>query len=173
MNRRHNFLVASLLLALCCAPHIALAWNSPGHMIVALIAYDQLDPATKAKAVELLREHPRFSSHFQGEMPREIQRKGDREKDEWVFAHAATWPDQVRDAKGGVNHQDVTEFHRPWWHFIDEPIFLNDDERQQLQSQVRVNLRRDPPEDRDDKDMNILQAIKNSKRIVADKTESK
>ncbi len=172
MSLRRLFAAASLSLAIFVTPHVAIAWNSPGHMIVALIAYDQLDPATKAKAVALLRDHPRFSAHFQGEMPREIQKKGEREKDEWVFAHAATWPDQVRDAKGGVNHQDVTEFHRPWWHFIDEPVYLNDEERQKLQGQVRVNLKREPPEDRDDKDMNILQAIKNAKRIIADKSES-
>jgi hypothetical protein len=172
MSLRRLFAMASISLATFATPLVALAWNSPGHIIVALIAYDQLDPATKAKAVALLREHPRFNAHFQGEMPREIQRKGEHEKDEWVFAHAATWPDQVRDAKGGVNHQDVTEFHRPWWHFIDEPVFLNNQERKELQGQVRVNLRREPPEDRDDKDMNIIQALKNSKRIISDKSES-
>jgi hypothetical protein len=123
--------------------------------------------------VELLREHPRFSEHFQGEMPREVSKAGAQAKDEWVFAHAATWPDQVRDTKGGVNHQDVTQYHRPWWHFIDEPVYLNDGERRQLQGEIKVNLRRDLPQDPDDKDMNIVQALKNSIRIVGDKNESK
>jgi hypothetical protein len=173
MQLRYRLSIAALLIGCLLPCSVAVAWNSPGHMIVALIAYDQLDPATRAKAVELLREHPRFSEHFQGEMPREVSKAGQAAKDEWVFAHAATWPDQVRDAKGGVNHQDVTQFHRPWWHFIDEPVYLNDDERRQLQGEIKVNLRRELPQDPDDKDMNIVQALKNSIRIVGDKSESK
>jgi hypothetical protein len=144
-------------------------WNSPGHMIIALIAYDQLKPATRAKAMELVRAHPRFDDHFQSTMPREVSRGDAIEKDQWLFAHAATWPDQVRDSKGGVNRQDVSQFSRTWWHFVNEPIFLNDDERRQLQNEIRVNRRRDPPEDTDDTNMNIIQALKNSAKIIRDK----
>ncbi len=173
MSLRRLLLVAGLFICSAASPSIGVAWNSPGHIIVALIAYDQLDPATQAKAVELLRAHPRFSAHFQGDMPREISRGDQRDKDEWVFVHAATWPDQVRDAKRGVNHQDVAQFSRPWWHFIDEPVFLNEAERRQLRGEIHINLRREPPQDSDDKNMNIIQALKNSERIVADKNESK
>src|SRR5882757_4152977 len=146
MQLRYQLSIAALVIG-CLQPlSVAVAWNSPGHMIVALIAYDQLDPATRAKAIELLREHPRFSEHFQGIMPREVARGDQRDKDQWVFAHAATWPDQVRDAKEGVNHQDVTQYNRPWWHFVDEPVYLNDEERKQLQGEITVNRRRDPPQ---------------------------
>lgn len=151
-------------------PSTAFGWNSPGHRIIALIAYDQLDLAVRSKAVELLRSHPRFSQHFQSEMPREIAR-GDRSRqDEWIFAHAATWPDQVRSAKGGVDHQDVSHFNRPWWHFVNEPIFLNDDERQKMQSEIRANHRRDPPQEDDEPNMNVIQALKNSSRVLRDNT---
>ena len=143
-------------------------------MIVALIAYDQLDPATTSESRGVAARASAIQRAFsRRDAARSFTRLMTREKDEWVFAHAATWPDQVRDAKGGVNHQDVTEFHRPWWHFIDEPVYLNDEERQNCKARCDVNLRRDPPEDRDDKDMNIIQALKNSKRIVGDKSESK
>src|SRR3954451_1546717 len=80
-----------------------LAWNSPGHMIIALIAYDQLDDATRTKAVELIRSHPRFHDHFQRAMPNEVSRLNKQEQDEWLCAYAATWPDQVREAKFGVD----------------------------------------------------------------------
>lgn len=173
MNHRLLLCVSVLICGLFAIPSGAVAWNSPGHIIVALITYDQLDPAVRTKAVDLLRAHPRFSEHFQGEMPREVSRGDEREKDEWVFAHAATWPDQVRDAKGGVNHQDVSDYNRPWWHFVNEPVFLNDKEREQLQREIRVNRRREPPEDSDDKNMNIIQALKNSERIVGDKNQPK
>jgi hypothetical protein len=136
---------------------------------VALIAYDQLDPAVREKAVALLRAHPRFRDHFESAMPREVSRGDKRDKDQWVFAHAATWPDQVRDAKGGVDHQDVSQFSRPWWHFINEPVFLNDEERRQLLPELHTNRRRDPPQDQDDKNMNVIQALKNSIAIVQDK----
>ncbi len=173
MRRPSRFVFASFLCGLYVLPTAALAWNSPGHMIVALIAYDQLEPATRTKAVELLRNHPRFQEHFESAMPREIQRGDDRDQDQWIFAHAATWPDQVRDSKGGVNHQDVSQYNRPYWHFINEPIFLNADEQRQLQGEVRVNRRRDPPQDSDDTNMNIIQSLKNSAHIVRDPSEPK
>ena len=150
-----------------------LAWNSPGHEIIALIAYEHLDDATRAKAVELLRAHPRFHDHFESFMPREISRGDVRDQDRWLFAHAATWPDLVRSAKGAVNRQDVSEYSRTWWHFINEPVFLNDDERRQLEREIKVNRRREPPQSDDDEFMNIVQAIKNSARIVRDTSAPK
>jgi hypothetical protein len=145
-----------------------MAWNSAGHMIIALAAYEHLDDATRAKAVALLRAHPRFNDHFQSYMPREILRGEVREQDRWLFAHASTWADLVRDSKGAINRQDVTQYNRPWWHFINDPVFLNEDERRQLAREIRVNRRREPPPERDDENMNIVQAIKNSTRIIRD-----
>jgi hypothetical protein len=137
-------------------------------MIVALIAFDQMDPVTKAKAIALLRAHPRFDDHFQRVMRREVSRGDNRIQEEWLFAYAGTWPDQVRSPSGAVNHEDVSRFNRPYWHYINEPIFLNDDERRQLEPKLRINRRRQPPQDPDDPDMNIIQAVKNSSRIVGD-----
>jgi hypothetical protein len=79
----------------------------------------------------------------------------------------------VRDAKGAVNRQDVSAYSRPWWHFINEPVFLNDEERHQLERQIKVNRRREPPQSDDDEFMNIVQAIKNSARIVRDTSAPK
>jgi hypothetical protein len=67
-----------------------------------------------------------------------------------------------------VDRQDVSAYSRPWWHFIDEPVFLNDEERRQLEREIKVNRRREPPQSDDDEYMNIVQAIKNSARIVRD-----
>jgi S1/P1 Nuclease len=172
MHRSVRLLIGSV----CCMNFLcsaAMAWNSPGHMIIALLAYDQMDDATRAKAMELIHAHPRFHDHFQSFMPREISRGDEKEKDQWFFAHASTWPDLVRDSKGAVNRQDVSEFSRPWWHFIDEPVFLNDEERRQLERGIHMNLRRDPPKDGDDENMNIIQAVKNSARIVGDSSAPK
>ncbi|MCI0333635.1 MAG: S1/P1 nuclease [Planctomycetes bacterium] len=152
------------------ATSAALAWNSSGHLIVGLIAYDEMNEATRGKVIDLLRAHPRFVDHFERFMPRAVQRGNDRETNEWLFAHAGTWPDIVRDARGSVSREDVTRFNRPWWHFINRPIYLNDAERRNLEPHLRQNLRRDPPDDHDDPEMNVIQAVKNSARIVQDKT---
>jgi hypothetical protein len=129
-----------------------------------------MDKATQVKAVAMLRAHPRFQDHFERMMPREISRGSDREKDEWIFAHAGTWPDLVRSANRSVNRQDVSQYNRVWWHFINEPIFLNEVERRQMERQLTVNRRREPPQEPDDENMNIVQALKNSARIVRNPT---
>jgi S1/P1 Nuclease len=148
----------------------ALAWNPSGHETIALIAYDQLDDATKSRAVALLKAHPRLREHFSFTQQREVGRATDAEQDQWLFAYASTWPDIVREAKQGVTRDDVQQYNRPWWHFADLPVFLNDAERQELAPQITVNLRRDVPNDQDDPKMNVIQAIKNSSRIVSDST---
>src|SRR4051794_4259165 len=172
MRRRLLLSICSLLLATFFVPTVR-AWNSPGHEIIALIAYEHLEDATRAKAIELLRAHPRFHDHFESFMPKEISRGDTRDQDRWIFAHASTWPDLVRTSKGAVNRQDVSEYSRPWWHFINEPVFLNDDERRQLEREIKVNRRREPPQTGDDEYMNIVQAIKNSARIVRDGSAAK
>ncbi len=171
MRPRSSLLLSGLFCLLLVAP--ALAWNSPGHEIIALIAYEHLDEPTRAKAVELLRAHPRFRDHFQSFMPKEVARASVSDQDRWIFAHAATWPDLVRSAKGAVNRQDVSEYHRTWWHFINEPLFLNDDERRLLEREIKVNRRRDLPQSDNDEFMNIVQALKNSGRIVRDASAAK
>jgi len=171
---RPNGLIAAFLCA-CAIGFTAsktFAWNAAGHMIVGLIAYDQMDGTTQAKVAALIRAHPRFHDHFQSAMPRDISRGDEPIQNAWLFAYAGTWPDVVREAKGAVNRQDVGQFNRPWWHFINEPIFLNDDERRQLEPTLRVNRRREPTADPDDPDMNIIQAVKNSSRIVRDASQS-
>ncbi len=47
-------------------------------------------------------------------------------------------------------------------------MYLSPDDEQQLINVNRFNKRRDPPDDQDDENMNIIQAIKNSSRVVRD-----
>jgi hypothetical protein len=80
-------LIAFVVLLLLAAP--VLAWNSQGHQIVALIAYDQLQPQTRAKVLDLIRKHPRFEQHFTNDMPDEVWKGSVAEKDGWIFGQAA------------------------------------------------------------------------------------
>ena len=114
-------------------------------MIVALIAHEQMNDATKAKANELLRGHPRFKAHFERKMPRYLSGSDDQRKAKWYFAHAGTWPDLVRSASETVDREDVNRFNRPYWHYINMPIFLNDGERRKLETGLKLFVNRPPP----------------------------
>lgn len=166
--------VSAVIYMLCFGSGLAVAWNPSGHMIVALVAYDTMDEASRAEAIELLRAHPRFHDHFERYMPREIERGSKEDQDRWIFAHASTWSDIVRRSNNRVSRQDVDNFNRPWWHFIDEPVYLSDAEQRELEHHLPVNLKRDPPPGNDDdRNMNVIQAVKNSSRIVKDKNAPK
>jgi hypothetical protein len=174
MNRRVSraaIAVFAACLYLVAGP--ALAWNPSGHMIIAIVAYDKLDDATKAKAVQLLRAHPRFQDHFQHFMPKDVVQGSQAEQDAWCFPQAATWPDLVREAKSVVTREDVTNYNRGVWHYVDMPIYLNDDDQHQLEHQVSQNLNREIPANPDDPTMNIIQAEKNAARIVGDANADK
>ena len=58
MRHRHLSLAVIVLLSLCVGR--ANAWHKQGHMITAVIAYDQLDPASRDKLVDIIKQHPRF-----------------------------------------------------------------------------------------------------------------
>jgi hypothetical protein len=135
-------------------------------MIVAIVAYEEMNEPTRAKALDLLRAHPRCEDHFEREMPREVQRLSDADKDQWIFAHSSTWPDLVRSQGRNVTRDDVTKYSRPFWHYINQPVFLSDTERRQLEPQLKLYINRRPPEELDDELMNVIQAVKNSERIV-------
>jgi hypothetical protein len=176
MSMRLRFVLTAVLFFACLLNLLAAAamgWNSPGHRIVALMAYDQMGNRAQAQTADLIRAHPRFDEHFDRLMPREVRRESDHEQNQWLFAHAATWPDLVRSDRGSVNRADVSRFSRPWWHFVNLPLFLDDQSRRELEPSLRVNVRRDLPNERDDENMNVIQAIKNSSRIVRDRTASR
>src|SRR5436190_1806737 len=85
-----------LLLALA-VPISALAWSGGGHKVVALIAFSQLPPELRTKVVNTLKDHPRWKKDFEAEMPAEIVAGTETERQRWLFAQAAIWPDMARD----------------------------------------------------------------------------
>jgi hypothetical protein len=91
----------------------ALAWNASGHMQIALVAYAALPTEVATRLAALLRQHPRFEQDFAPQLPRELS--SDAERDRWIFAHAAVWPDLVRDMPG-LSH--------PTWHYVNLELRL-------------------------------------------------
>jgi hypothetical protein len=101
---RRIFAVGVLLLF--SAP--AYCWNNTGHMIVARLAWLNLDQAQKDKSIEILKKHPHYQEFLKADVPNGFTEA------EWVFLRAATWPDWVRS-----NHR---EFSRPKMHYINYPF---------------------------------------------------
>jgi hypothetical protein len=122
--------------------HIAFGWNGKGHEVVAFIAYQHLDPATRAKVDGLLKDNPCYNEWTTAvsALPAEQQPVG-------IFMLAATWPDMIKLPKydcqrdhtfgsdgslggdiappGSVASQNIgyddTHRHR-YWHFVDTPF---------------------------------------------------
>lgn len=107
-------LLATMLAFLFCTPLMgtARAWNSAGHMTVALLAYRQLSDGAKLKVAEILRRHPHYDLYLSKHQPAGVT------LEEWVFLRAATWPDFVRPP----HPHDIVKYHKGEWHFIDLPF---------------------------------------------------
>ncbi len=163
-----RLLLNAVLLGLTLLPAPCLGWNGPGHNVIDLIAWEQLDEATQASAVALLKAHPRYEQHFLGKMPENVWSGSPAEQDQWLFAHAGTWPDLVRNRSDVVTDDDVRRYNRPTWHYINLPVYLTAEDRDVLAAGLKVNRSTEIPEDRDTYTMNVAQAIGNSLRIVRD-----
>jgi hypothetical protein len=86
----------------------ALAFNNAGHMAVAKIAYDQLQPEQREAIHAILQQHPHYQEFLAADRPPDVSQQ------EWSFLRAAIWADWVR------NHH-AEEFGRGPWHYIDFP----------------------------------------------------
>ncbi len=152
------------ILALVACPRTASAWSAAGHKIIASICYRELPPTQREVIVGLMKAHPRFVEDFAGKMPDDIQNGGEGVQAEWLFQQASIWPDLVRSGPA-----ERRAYDRPQWHFVYIPHFLTRDDYKAMHDSVKVNLESKPPANNfDDKQMNIVQAINNSVRIVRD-----
>jgi S1/P1 Nuclease len=109
-------IVLSLLAVFILAP-AAHAWIDTGHKIIALIVWDELMPAAKAKAIDILKQHPRYDKDL---MQGAAEGLSDADAARYAFAMAATWPDMVRSQNDPMH----TLYHHPAWHYIDIPYVV-------------------------------------------------
>lgn len=114
----------SILMAvsLCCGmlwTRPLLAWNDVGHMTVARIAYDRLTDGERAAVIEILRHHPHLHEVLLKDRPPHVP------EGEWIFVHAATWPDHVRPPRTAshepIMSHSIYRFHHATWHYANFP----------------------------------------------------
>lgn len=111
-----------ILLALLffAVPAPASAWNAAGHRLTAVIAWQQLSPATRTAISEALSRHPDHARWV------ERSRSG---TDVDIFAEASTWPDNIRNdprfyddgrepATPAITGLPDTARHKRW-HYVD------------------------------------------------------
>lgn len=98
--------------ALLLLPASAAAWNATGHVLIALLAYDALQPAQRAALVQLLQANSRLIQDVSAALPAGLEATA---RDRWLFALAATWPDLVR-GQPALDHGT--------WHYVNLPLSL-------------------------------------------------
>ena len=113
-------------------------WGAIGHMAVAYVAYQQLNPATRSRVDALLKLNPDYDK-WKAQIP-----AGTPAADQpmMLFLIVATWPDQIKseagytdDGTAGGNRPDgassaqnigyADKFHHKYWHFVDTPFTLD------------------------------------------------
>jgi len=136
---RNICLIALSILVLA---NTAFAWNGKGHEVVAYVAYQHLDAATRTKVNALLKRNPCYNewSLAVSSLPADQQSVA-------IFMLAATWPDAIKLAKydcqpghafgpDGTGGGDIApggpeaaqnigyvDTHRhKYWHFVDTPF---------------------------------------------------
>jgi hypothetical protein len=116
MNRRPLLPLVAFVLIFRCAS--CFAWIDTGHKVVAIIAWEDMTPKTRAAVTDLLKQHPRYEKDLlQDASPDET----DDARARTAFATAATWPDMVRSPANPMNHVA----NHPAWHYIDTPYVLD------------------------------------------------
>jgi len=111
-------LIPLFILCLCTCNSISWGWNSTGHKVVALIAWEDLTPKTRAAVTAILKQHPRYEKDLLLDAPKD---QTPDEQARTAFATAATWPDMVRSQ---ANPMSFTHNH-PSWHYIDVPYAID------------------------------------------------
>ena len=131
------------------------AFWEQGHHVIAVMAYEQLEPDEQAELIRILKHHPRFEQDFT--IPESI--KDDQEAiHRWWIGQAGYWPDLIRGNE---------KYDRPTWHYqLGATLVIGD-----------VEVPDDPgplPEDAtlETRELYIVQAIELCKKVFHDKTQA-
>ena len=112
MPKAANFLVLFLVFFAFASVSVK-AWDDAGHKTIAYIAWNQMSPEVRERAVKILMSAPEDSDLSVFYL--QDSRSADVKKRE-LFMIAATWADIVRDKKFKVRAE---KYHHSNWHYAD------------------------------------------------------
>lgn len=92
MKRKRTLCATAALLLFGAVP--AHAWDEFGHIVVARIAWENMTPQARARAIQILRAAPPNAGLAQG-FP---QGSLTPEQQMWMFVRASHWPDDIRSS---------------------------------------------------------------------------
>jgi len=111
MKRCVTLLAALCTLVLGARP--AYAWDDFGHRVVARIAWENMTPQARARAITILRAAPPETGLF-----RSTGSATSQQQQIEMFVFAATWPDVVRNMDDSVALRSE-RYHHPYRHYVD------------------------------------------------------
>lgn len=91
----------------------AYAWDDFGHRVVARIAWENMTPHARARAIEILR-NAGMDTGLRGTHTGHLTTQQEIE----LFVFAATWPDVVRSTDDSVALRGE-KYHHPYRHYVD------------------------------------------------------
>jgi hypothetical protein len=135
MTAGKNRLVTLLLASILAVAAPAYGWDSEGHMTVAYVAYQRLEPSTRQRVNALLKLNP-YYARWKAEIPNGTSLA---DADMMIFMLAATWPDEIKldaqyddDGSSGGDRPDgptsslnigySDHLRHKYWHFVDTPF---------------------------------------------------
>lgn len=108
--RRHLYAACLMAVALL-LPNTAFAWNYTGHQVVARIAWEKMEPQTRARVIALLMQAPP-DADLASLLPNDGRPLIIRQRD--LFMLASIWPDVVRSEEFPERRQ---KYHHSNWHY--------------------------------------------------------
>jgi hypothetical protein len=103
-----------VFIVLICGATSAAAWDDTGHKVSAEIAWRQMTPAARERAIAVLMNAPE-NSGILNLMPNDTRSLAARQ--EQMFYTMATWADLLRDSKYFPIRNK--EYHHGTWHYLD------------------------------------------------------
>ena len=105
--------ILTILFLIAISSVSALAWDDTGHKITGYIAWQNMTPAAREKAVALLLQAPEDSGILN---LLATDSRPTAARQEWMFVTMATWADLVRDRNFPIRNK---EYNHGTWHYTD------------------------------------------------------
>lgn len=104
-------ILCALLATIVLSVQPAYAWDDFGHRVVARIAWSNMTPEARARAIAILRAAAPETG-LRGSVSGTLSQQQQIE----LFVVAATWPDVVRDTTNPIR---MEKYHHPYRHYVD------------------------------------------------------